>query len=586
MNTDNTFDNRIQILGLIAELCRIYAQDSSEKANIAAINTVQRSFSADAVALFYVSVGRKFRVCLAGTNFPIALGEVRWRNAVEPHAGPELVTRFGTWSIPGIERALPHWISARLYSAGDEGAYLFLGREDRTWSEAEVADLEAIRNTIAPIVEVRKERDIEEHRRLTAELLLATNESRLRNLFEGSRDMMYTADAMDRISSVNMAGVNLLGYTSKTDLVGQDFASFIMNPDYRGPFIEDIRKKGYVDEYEIVLTKKDGTSIFCLETAHAVKDSQGNIQELLGIVKDITERIERERDLWKTNFQLAEANMKLKKTQILMVQNEKMASIGLLAAGIAHEINNPLGFLISNHNFLKKASAKVQKLIDKLTQELGPVAETQAAIGEFQRILSEVATVHDESSEGYERIKKIVSSLKNFSRIDGGSSFDSFDVNAGIESTLVVAWNEIKYVSEVRKDLQALPLIRANGSEINQVLLNIIVNAAQALSSLDRPGKSVIEVRTRVEGENVLISIKDDGPGIPEAIRNKIFAPFFTTKDPGKGTGLGLSISYDIVVHKHHGSLWVESGQGTGTTFFLLLPIAGPPDTPSPAPDR
>jgi len=579
-------DNRVQLLALIAELCRIYAQDVTEKANIAAINTIRHSFDAAAAALFYVSVGRKFRVSLAGTNFHIALGEARWRNAVEPHTGPELVTRFGSWSIPGIEKPLSEWISARLFSSGDEGAYIFLGREDRRWNDAESAALEAIRSTIAPIVEVRKGRDREEHRRLTVERSLATNERRLRNFFEGSRDMLYITDDQDRISSVNMAGVTLLGYTAEAELVGRPFSSFIMNPDYREPFLEDIRNKGYVDEYEIVLNQKDGNSIFCLETAHAVKDSLGRIREVLGIVKDITERIERERDLWKTNLQLADANLQLKKTQILMVQNEKMASIGLLAAGIAHEINNPLGFLISNHNYLKKASTKAEEIMADLAAGNEGNSKQNIALAKFQKISAEVTKVFDESSEGYERIKKIVGSLKNFSRIDGGGSYEPFDVNAGIESTLVVAWNEIKYVSEVLKNLQPLPLIRANGSEINQVLLNIIVNAAQALGSLNRSDKSVIEIESRVDGDKVLIAIRDDGPGIPEAVRNKIFDPFFTTKEPGKGTGLGLSISYDIIVHKHQGSLWVESEPGKGSAFFLLLPIAGPRDTPEPAPDR
>ena len=191
-------------------------------------------------------------------------------------------------------------------------------------------------------------------------------------------------------------------------------------------------------------------------------------------------------------------------------------------------------------------------------------------------VFSDAEAIFAESRDGFERIVKIVSNLKNFSRVDRTGDFDDFDLNAGIESTLVVAWNEIKYVSEVRKNLGELPHIRANGSELNQVVLNIIVNAAQALGSLKKSEKGLIEITTRLEKNQVILSIHNDGPGIPQAIQNRIFDPFFTTKEPGKGTGLGLSISYDIIVNKHGGQLWVESDDSSGTTFFISLPVAGP----------
>ena len=181
-----------------------------------------------------------------------------------------------------------------------------------------------------------------------------------------------------------------------------------------------------------------------------------------------------------------------------------------------------------------------------------------------------------ESKDGFERIVKIVSNLKNFSRVDQSGQFEQFDVNAGIESTLVVAWNELKYVSEIRKDFGAVPAVRAKGNEINQVFLNILVNAAQALGSMNRSEKGCIDISTLTEEDKVVIAIRDNGPGIPASIKNKIFDPFFTTKEPGKGTGLGLSISYDIVVNKHGGSLRVESEPGMGTVFFISLPIRGP----------
>jgi signal transduction histidine kinase len=193
----------------------------------------------------------------------------------------------------------------------------------------------------------------------------------------------------------------------------------------------------------------------------------------------------------------------------------------------------------------------------------------------IEKLYSESKAIFTESKEGYDRIIKIVSSLKNFSRIDGNAKLDSYDLNAGIESTIVVAWNEIKYVSELRKNLGDIPHIKANGSEINQVILNIIVNAAQAIGNPPRDGKGLIEISTRMEGDNVIITIHDNGPGIPKDALNKVFDPFYTTKEPGKGTGLGLSISYDIIVNKHSGAIWVESEQGLGTTFYISLPAGG-----------
>jgi len=151
----------------------------------------------------------------------------------------------------------------------------------------------------------------------------------------------------------------------------------------------------------------------------------------------------------------------------------------------------------------------------------------------LERLFSEADVIFSESKDGFERIVKIIGSLKNFSRIDSTAQLNEFDLNAGIESSIVVAWNEIKYVSELRKNLGEIPHIMANGSELNQVILNILVNAAQAIGNAPRDGKGVIEIATRLENEDVILSIHDNGPGIPEDILAKIFDPFFTTKEPG-----------------------------------------------------
>jgi len=443
---------------------------------------------------------------------------------------------------------------------------VFLGRESGTWSDGELSSFSSIIESIAPIVRMRHERGIEERRRVDAERTLAKNESRLRDLFEGSRDMIYIVDTHDIMTSVNRTASKILGISSQDELIGKRFDSILLNPDDRVPFMQHLLADGYVDDYEIDLKRADGSIIHCIETAHALKEPNGRIREIQGIIKDISDRYRNERKLWTANQELAEANLKLKKTQALMVQHEKMASIGLLAAGIAHEINNPLGFLISNHATLDRYFSRLKAALEKKT-----VLEFAGLSSEFK----EAEAIFSESRDGFERIQKIVGGLKRFAHVDDGNGLNLYDVNAGIESTIVMAWNEIKYVAEVRKSLSPLPSIRANGGEINQVILNVLVNAAQAIGSRERDGLGHIDIVTRIESENVLIVIKDDGPGIPRESLARVFDHFYTTKVPGKGTGLGLSISYDIVVGKHGGSLWVESEPDKGASFFILLPIEG-----------
>jgi len=556
---------RIELLSLNAELSGIYARDDSEKANIAAITAISRAFSATAAAIFYVNGFDEYRICIAGTDFPIALPERRWRACIEKHAEDSFIARFGPWAIPGLERSLPAWISVRLYASGDEGGYVFLGRASGTWSDGELSSFSSIIESIAPIVSMRHERGIEERRRVDAERMLAKNESRLRDLFEGSRDMIYIVDTNDIMTSVNRTAIKLLGIPSRNELIGKRFDSILLNPDDRVPFMQHLLADGYVDDYEIDLKRADGTIIHCIETAHALKEPNGCIREIQGIIKDISDRYRNERKLWTANQELAEANLKLQKTQALMVQHEKMASIGLLSAGIAHEINNPLGFLISNHATLERYFNRLKAALEKTGTEI-PGLDPE---------LKDAEAIFSESKDGFERIQKIVGGLKRFAHLGDGSGLDLYDVNAGIESTIVMAWNEIKYVAEVRKSLSPLPSIRANGGEINQVLLNVLVNAAQAIGSRERDGLGHIDIVTRIEGESVFVAIKDDGPGIPRESLARVFDHFYTTKEPGKGTGLGLSISYDIVVVKHGGSLWVESEPGKGASFFILLPING-----------
>jgi signal transduction histidine kinase len=281
--------------------------------------------------------------------------------------------------------------------------------------------------------------------------------------------------------------------------------------------------------------------------------------------------------------ELLDSLLNVRNTQPKLIQQEKLASIGQLAAGIAHELNNPVGFISSNFTSLKSYISIVKEYVTECEQLLRGTKddpEAKARVLAFKEkkkvdfILSDIENLVAESMEGVARITEIVSSLRNFSRIDHEGKIEQYDINEALESTLTVARNEIKYVAEVEKDFSVVPLIECIGSEINQVLLNIIVNASQAIESQGESDRGRIHIRTYADKDYIYCEITDNGPGIPKSIISRVFDPFFTTKEAGEGIGLGLNISYDIVVNKHGGDLLVESAPGKGATFTIKLPRA------------
>jgi two-component system, NtrC family, sensor kinase len=274
--------------------------------------------------------------------------------------------------------------------------------------------------------------------------------------------------------------------------------------------------------------------------------------------------------------QLAAAYKELTSTHSQLLQQEKMASIGQLAAGVAHEINNPIAFVSSNLATMAKYLDRLEsflKLQSAALEEFG-AAEIREELAVARRklkvdyMLDDGASLLRESQDGAERVRAIVQNLKSFSRVNDGQ-LSYVDLNDCLESTISIAWNELKYKATLHRDYGQLPQVKCLPQQLNQVFLNMLVNAAHAI---DKQGE--ITVTTRLEGSRVSVAIKDTGCGIPEENRSRIFEPFFTTKEVGKGTGLGLSISYDII-KKHNGTIEVESGVGTGTTFIITLPVEG-----------
>ena len=258
-----------------------------------------------------------------------------------------------------------------------------------------------------------------------------------------------------------------------------------------------------------------------------------------------------------------------------LVQSEKLASLGQLAAGVAHEINNPIGFISSNLGSLDGYFQQLLSMLDAYQaagQTLPPESAAQLLKMredlELDFLLEDIPVLIRESKEGIGRVSQIVKDLKDFSRVDTQQQWQWANLQQGIESTLNIVASELKYKADVVREYQKLPDIECLPSQINQVIMNLVVNAAQAMG----PERGVITLRTGLQGEAAWIEVADTGSGIAPETLQKIFDPFFTTKPVGQGTGLGLSLSYGIV-KKHGGDISVRSELGAGTTFRVLLPL-------------
>ena len=276
------------------------------------------------------------------------------------------------------------------------------------------------------------------------------------------------------------------------------------------------------------------------------------------------------------NKELDAANRKLQEIQTQLLQSEKMSSIGQLAAGVAHEINNPIGFIKSNLNSLKTYTEDFLRLIGayEKAEEMITSDDTLKALGDLKQeidleyLKNDALALLAESSEGIERVKRIVQDLKDFSYPEkNADNWQWADLHSGLESTLNIVYNELKYKAKIVKEYGDLPQINCLLSQMNQVFVNLLVNAAHAIAD-----NGIITIKTGTLGDKVWVEISDTGSGIPEDKLNKIFDPFYTTKPVGKGTGLGLAISYGIV-KKHKGEITVSSKDGLGTTFRILLPV-------------
>ena len=434
-------------------------------------------------------------------------------------------------------------------------------------------------------------------------------------IIEGTPVPTFVLDREHRVSHWNLACARLTGVPAQ-EMVGTTepwrgfyatarpvLANIIMSNDgggdgalaplypdghWRSPLIE-----GAV-EAEIYFTHmgEGGRWLHCI--AAPLRDSRGRLIGAVETLQDVTDRRQarqalldsqarleqdvaaRTEELVRRNSELIRLNETLVQTRQQLVQSEKLASIGQLAAGVAHEINNPIGYVQSNLGSLDKYLADMFRLLDAYEAAESSVADpVQAARLKALREEIELHYLRDdlpdlmrECKEGVTRVKKIVQDLKDFSRVDNRQEFELADIHQGLDSTLTIVANEIKYKADVVKRYGELPQVECLASQLNQVFMNLLVNAAQAMGDT----RGTITVSTGTDGETVWMEVADNGCGIPADQLDRIFDPFYTTKPVGKGTGLGLALSYGIV-QNHHGSLTVCSEPGVGTTFRITLPV-------------
>ncbi len=383
---------------------------------------------------------------------------------------------------------------------------------------------------------------------------LAHERNVLRTMIDLIPAFIYAKDAHSRFTACNELVARRMG-ASPEELIGKTDFDF---------FPREMAEKFFADEQaliqsgqpligkeEVAFDKTRGMDRVILTSKMPLRDPQGNLTGIVGTGFDITER---------------------KAAEERMASMDRHESIGRLAAGVAHEINTPIQYLNDNVAFLREG---VQELLEYIDSLRGSMARPPEADENVEELRKDMPPALARLAEGLGRISEIVRSMKDFSRADQ-EEISQVDINRSIRSTLVVARSEYKLVADVEMELGELPPVVCHGSQINQVLLNLIINAAHAIADKvgGSGGRGRITVRSRAEAEHVAIEIEDTGGGIPENIRARIFDPFFTTKQVGRGTGQGLAVARNVVVKGHGGSLDFTTEPGKGTTFIVRLPLA------------
>ncbi len=454
----------------------------------------------------------------------------------------------------------------------EDDQQLFLKGGMRT-REVELENKHGIQSFLELKVSVYRERDrrpaglIGVINDLTNHKHMARRMAQLSAVIEQAAESIVVTDPDGIIQYVNPAFEKVTGYMM-SEVLGKN-PSVLKSGRQDESFYKELWEmlaRGRTWRGSFINRRKDGTFFDEDAVIFPIRNDGGEIISLAAVKKDVSQE---------------------KAMQVQLRTSQRLEAVGQLAAGVAHELNTPIGFVSSNFesitNYIKNFVDLLELYRETVAElagqlpEKGPAALAKTAELEedlqIEFILEDLDDLFTESRDGFERITSIVTKLREFSRIDQMDAKESFNFNQAIETTIVVARNEYKYSAEIELELDPeLPDVMASGGEINQVILNLIINAAQAIKEQERQELGRITITTGFDEEWVRCKIADDGSGIKAENLERIFDPFFTTKPVGKGTGLGLNISYDIVTNKHKGSLIVESVVGEGTAFIIALP--------------
>ena len=400
--------------------------------------------------------------------------------------------------------------------------------------------------------------------RKLAEERMRASEERYRELFENASDLVYTFDLDLRITSLNRLAERTIGY-SRDEALRMNLRQ-LLGPEQRLNLeraIEQLVAVHVPTKIELDISARDGRRLK-LEMNPRLIYRGGKPTGIQAIARDITGR------------DVAEVELR---------QAQKLESVGRLASGIAHEINTPIQFVGDNVRFLQDAFAELQQVLRKFHelcksthelrsgQQFAIELDRIAAESDSAYLLKEIPKALGQTIDGIERVVTIVRAMKEFAHPESKGMAPA-DLNKALANTLTVARNELKYVAEIETEFGELPPVLCSVSDMNQVFLNLLVNAAHSIADVvkDSGKKGKIRVSTSPEGATAVIAISDTGTGIPESIRERIFDPFFTTKEVGRGTGQGLAIARSVV-ERHKGTLTFETEVGKGTCFYVRLPI-------------
>jgi PAS domain S-box-containing protein len=378
------------------------------------------------------------------------------------------------------------------------------------------------------------------------------------------------------------------GYASASEVIGQKVTSFLWWAEGT-PQMEEVAhqlEQGRTARTEMEVVRRDGSRFWAGFSSTPLRNARGDATHVVSIGADITARREAARKERELNDKLLMEMQERERISMELRLAQKLESVGRLAAGLAHEINTPIQYVGDSVHFLRSAFDDLSRLFHGYRDALRELksSHTSAAAQladlreleiecDFDFLSVEVPKAFERTLEGAERVAGIVRAMKEFAHPDG-TEHSAADLNHALSTTLIVACNEYKYAATINTDLADLPTVTCNIGELNQVFLNLIVNAAHAIHDAGRDISSGrIGVKTRTRAECVEVEISDNGCGIPRENLDKIFDPFFTTKEVGRGTGQGLAIARSIVVDKHGGTIDVHSEPGIGTSFVICLPL-------------